>query len=336
MAQFGGKNYSREELLERVGRMSQLGEVTRFQFSEGKAKGLEGISFRTGSGLDFTVLPGRGMDLGLATYKGLPLSWISPVGYAGSEHYEAAGLGWLRTFGGGLLATCGLTWAGDPCVDQGEELGLHGRVAHIPAENVSTGTRWQGDDYYLYASGEMREASCFGPNVLLRRTIAAKLGEAKIIIEDEVENQGFETVPHMLVYHINLGFPLISENSKLILPAHTTRPRDPVAEANPDYLAFQKPSGDYEARVYYHQVDTTLEKATVTIEGEELSLDLTYSPKALPRLLQWKLFGQGSYVMGIEPANCYVDGRDKERAGGNLIYLEPGEKKSYQLEFALR
>ncbi len=336
MVQFAGTNFSREEISQRVGSISQVGEVTRFEYSEGKAKGLEGILFRTGSGLDFTVLPSRGMDLGLATYRGLPLCWVSPVGLAGPDYYEPQGLGWLRTFGGGLLATCGLTYLGDPCQDQGEELGLHGRISHTPAGNVCSWTQWRGDDYYLHASGQMREASCFGPNVVLTRTITAKLGEAKIWLVDEVENQGFEEVPHMILYHINLGYPLVSEDSKLTLPPHTTKPRDPVAEANPDYLSFGPPSAGYEPRVYYHQLDPSQEKVTINLAGGGLNFNLSYSPQQLPRLAQWKLFGQGSYVMGIEPANCYVDGRDKERAAGTLAFLKPGEKKRYELEFSLR
>jgi hypothetical protein len=335
MVQFAGRNFSKEELIGRVGNMAQLGEVTRFQFNEGRAKGLDGIMFRTGSGLDFTVLPGRGMDIGLATYRGLPLCWLSPAAYASSEHFEPRGLGWLNSFAGGLFTTCGLTYLGDPCRDQGEELGLHGRIANTPAHNVCTWTQWQGDDYYLHASGQVREASAFGPNLLLTRKITTKLGEAKIIIVDEVENQGFEEVPHMILYHINLGYPLVSEDSKLTLPPHSTKPRDPVAAANPDYLSFVKPTDGYEPRVYYHQLEATDEKATISLTGGGLNFALTYSPKQLPVLAQWLRLEKGSYVMGIEPANCHVDGRDKEREAGTLSYLKPGEKRLYELEFAL-
>jgi len=36
---------------------------------------------RTGSGLTFSVLLDRGMDIGPAAYKGLPLAWVSPTGW---------------------------------------------------------------------------------------------------------------------------------------------------------------------------------------------------------------------------------------------------------------
>ncbi|HQD40641.1 MAG TPA: aldose 1-epimerase family protein [Bacillota bacterium] len=335
MAQFAGKNFTRKELSERVGSISQIDEVTRFAYQEGRAKGLEGISFRTGSGLDFVVLPGRGMDLGIASFRGLPLCWLSPAAYSGPEYFEPQGDGWLRSFAGGLLTTCGLTYLGDPCQDEGEELGLHGRIANTPAQHVCTWTRWEGDDYYLHASGQVREASAFGPNVVMTRTITAKLGEAKIFLRDEVENQGFEKVPHMILYHINLGYPLVCEDSELKLPPHTTIPKDPVAEANPDYASFAAPTYGYQPRVYYHMLKNTEEKATITLTGSGLKLDLTYHPGQLPNLVHWKRFEQGSYVLGLEPANCRVDGRAEERARGTLSYLKPGEKRCYELEFAV-
>ena len=76
-------------------------------------------------------------------------------------------------------------------------------------------------------------------------------------------------------------------------------------------------------------------EATITLTGSGLKLDLTYHPGQLPNLVHWKRFEQGSYVLGLEPANCRVDGRAEERARGTLSYLKPGEKRCYELEFAV-
>ena len=62
------------------------------------------------SGLAFTLLPDRAMDIWTATYKGLPLTWVSQ----GSPHAPDFGSAWLRQFNGGLLTTCGLNHAGQP------------------------------------------------------------------------------------------------------------------------------------------------------------------------------------------------------------------------------
>jgi hypothetical protein len=53
--------------------------------------------------------------------------------------------------------------------------------------------------------------------------------------------------------------------------------------------------------------------------------------KNLPRLIQWKMPGAGVHVLGIEPANCLVDGRAYERGQGTLAFLAPGEQRTYEL-----
>ena len=55
----------------------------------------------------------------------------------------------------------------------------------------------------------------------------------------------------------------------------------------------------------------------------------------LPYLVQWKMMGQGAYVVGLEPGNCGVLGRAHDRAQGVLRYLEPGESVSTHLEIGV-
>jgi hypothetical protein len=42
--------------------------------------------------------------------------------------------------------------------------------------------------------------------------------------------------------------------------------------------------------------------------------------------------GQTHFVLGLEPANCKVDGRKAERDSGTLCFLKPGEEKQFGLE----
>ena len=114
MAQLFGQSWTRQALLERVGDVSQLGGARLVTLEEGPESGVSVAELRTGSGLSFDVLPGRGMDIGFAEYKGMPLCWRSSTGEIAAAHYEPQGEGWLRGFSGGLMATCGLTTAGWP------------------------------------------------------------------------------------------------------------------------------------------------------------------------------------------------------------------------------
>src|SRR5688572_3845889 len=121
-----GRSWTRAELLARVGDVSQLGGARPLRFEDGPEDGVQAAELRTGSGLALTVLPGRGMDIGFAEFNGAPLCWRSATGEVHAAHYNPRGEEWLRGFYGGLLVTCGLTTAGWPSVDEGEDLPLHG------------------------------------------------------------------------------------------------------------------------------------------------------------------------------------------------------------------
>jgi len=180
------KPLTRRELRRWVGRVEQVAGITPLVFDDGPARGVRVLRFRTGGGLAFDILPDRGMDLGAAEYAGKPLAWLSPTGVVGPSFYEPEG--WLQSFGGGLLVTCGLRNVGPPGEREGETFGLHGRASNTPASDVWSEERWDQEGCALRAGGEIRESRVFGPNLVLRRTVSARLGEPGVRIEDEVEN----------------------------------------------------------------------------------------------------------------------------------------------------
>ena len=124
--------------------MSQLAGVQAFELMDGSERGVRAVTLYNAAGLEMTVLPDRGMSVTRLSYRGVPLPLISPVGAAHPAYAEPVGLGWLRNWPAGFLTPCGLTQVGSPCLDGDEELGLHGRVASIPARQVAWGAEWQG------------------------------------------------------------------------------------------------------------------------------------------------------------------------------------------------
>ena len=66
-----------------------------------------------------------------------------------------------------------------------------------------------------------------------------------------------------------------------------------------------------------------------------LGLTLRFRLAELPHLVEWKMMQQGMYVLGLEPANCWVEGRSADRASGVLRFLEPGEKVEFRLEMGV-
>jgi hypothetical protein len=319
-----------------VGHLDQIAGIRAVEATDGLARGNRMFQVWTGSGLRFEVVAERALDIAACHYKGIPLAWLSPVGSAHPAFYEPEGLGWLRSFGGGLLTTCGLDQFGPPNQEGGESLGLHGRISNLPARAAGYTTAWQGDDYVLEITGEVRQARVFGENLLLRRRIATALGSNKIRIDDTVVNEGFTAWPHMLLYHINLGFPLIGPHTRLQVDS-IVEPRDADAEVGLDHWSeFQTPIAGYREQVFRHQLTSVANgEARVNIENPNLGLglQLRYDHHALPYLFEWKMMGQGTYVLGVEPVNCGVlHGRSAAREQGDLPYLQPGEQKHYWLE----
>jgi len=322
-----------------VGDMDQIAGCKLHELADGNEKGVSAADVWTGSGFQFTVLFDRGMDISAASYQGKSLCWRSTTGDVSPAFYEPEGLGWLRGFYGGLAVTCGLTYAGAPTEDEGEALGLHGRIANIPAREVSTKARWQGNNYVITLEGKMRETVVFGPNVTLTRRITARLGESRLAIRDVVENEGFETQPLQILYHCNFGYPVVSPTSELVSTTTRAIPRDEEAEDGKEsYGKFHDPTPGYNEKCYYHNLRTDAKGAILMgivnrdLGGDQFGAYIKYDKNQLPRFNQWKMMGEQTYVVGLEPANCRVEGRAKDRADGVLEFIKPGERRQFDIE----
>lgn len=353
--QLYGKEWNDRELRARVGRMEQVAGVRRYRLVEGPEEGVEQIEVRTGAGLRYLVSPHRGLDIGLVEFCGVPLSWLSPNGDVHPAYFQPGGMDWLRTAAGGMLMTCGMTQVGSPCEDDGESLGIHGRVHHTAASEVEARTNWIDDNHCkLVVGGVVRQTRMFGEVLTLQRRVESIIGnnDNSIVIRDTVRNEGFKRTPLMMLYHFNFGFPFLSEDTTFSFPSGKVTPRPPDATIE-GYDRWQSPDAGYRERVYYHSDlsanhDERLKRkmAEVVVSNPSFRLPdgsarptkvaLRWSTDTLPNLVQWKMAGAGMHVMGIEPANCWVEGRKFERERGTLKFIEPGEELSFVLDFQIR
>jgi hypothetical protein len=339
-----GKALAPQQLHQRVGSLQQVAGIEPFVFEEGVAHGVRAFRFRTGGGLSLDVLCDRGMDLGAAEYRGVPLAWLSPTGVVAPQFRELQGEGWLRSFGGGLLVTCGLQNVGESSMRNGEELGLHGRISNTPATVLAREVRWDGENCLLQARAEVRESKVFGADLVLRRTVSARVGEACVWIEDTVRNEGYAPEPLMLLYHINLGWPLLDETARLVGPGHPGEPPEPRdAEAQKGlkhWDSFATPTPGFRERVFYHRPRADAQGwAEARLENPSLeggiALSVRFRPEQLPQFVQWTMAGEGTYVVGLEPATCRVGGYAREEEAGRVIHLAPGDSRRYQLQIEI-
>ena len=338
-----GRQWSREELLARVGRLEQLAGIRLVEGGDGAERGVRMLRCWSGAGFDFEVLVDRGFDIGGAWINGRPLAWSSPVGLVGPWYCEPAGIGWFRGFPGGLVSTCGLDHtllggADDTTVFNyphrvTETYGLHGRYTGLPARLAGYGVSWDGDDGVLWAEGEVLQAALFGEQLLLRRRIEADLGGVSLRITDTVTNIGPTPCPHMMLYHCNIGFPVVDAGSELVYPSG---PGSCVSAASsPDYLELTGPSADFVEECYEHDMRAGpdgLVGAAVVNRAIGLGVFQRYDRSALPRHITWRQLGTVAYVVAMEPSTNRDAGRFDARQRGELAHLAPGEARRYRLE----
>ena len=345
MPRLFGRDWSRDELLDRIGEPSQLAGARCADTLRSPESGAGALEMWNSSGLRLTLLPGRCLDIADARFRGMPLCFHAAPGVVGPAFHEPQGEGWLRGWCGGLLTTCGLTFVGHPERDpeeEDEDLGLHGRISFAPARDLAMDAGWEGDDYVVRVRGRMHEAAVFGVNLELRREFRMTLGEPCLRLHDRVVNRSRTlTSPLMVVYHTNPGFPLLDEGTRLLLDSRRSIEWLEDREVGPeDYARARAPSAENHDDVFVHDPRPDAGgMVNVALVNERLAggLGLYWRfPKAeIPILNQWQHFEAGTYVTGIEPGNCSVLGRARNRAAGTLEHLPPGEARDLHLEMGV-
>jgi hypothetical protein len=342
-----GTSWTRAELLRRVGRLDQVAGVRQVELADGLGRGVRLLEFRTGSGLSFDVVVDRAFDIGRAEFRGQALNWTSNAGVVGPWFYEAFDWGWFRAWGGGLLVTCGLDHTMSPATDTAAmyrqehmfttvDYGLHGRVGGIPARLVGYGERWDGDDCVLWAEGEVLQSAVFGEQLLLRRRIEARVGLSEITVHDVVENVGHQRTPTMLLYHCNLGFPLVDAGSELIIPtvAVTT---DPWATID-GYSDLTAPQPDFTEACFYHVVGAEPDGSVpVALVNRRLGMGFiqVFDRAQLPEFMVWRQMGEGTYAVALEPGTNRAVARADLRASKEIAELGPGEQRVSDLRLGV-
>jgi len=326
-----------KSILNYLGDIHQIGGLKRYAFLDGKARGVEAIDFDNGSGLTFTVLADRCLDIECLKFAGMPIAFLSRTGVVAPEFYNDRGFEFLRSFRAGFLTTCGLSQVGNPCTFEGEPVSLHGLIANTPAESYNTSQKWEDGRFVMKVSGAVRQAKHQGENLVLERTISCIMGENSFHIEDIITNEGERPYPFMILYHFNLGYPMINPNADIVIPVKTTEGLDENTNPETDcYKEIPEPAADAESNVFLHKL-----YANEKNQGEFLIIDnkenpatavnITFPMDELHTLAHWKLPRAKDYVMGFEPCNNNLKGIAYEKENGTLRYLEPDESVSVSI-----
>ena len=328
--------------INKISNPAQIGGIETSVLDNGAAKGTRIAWINTGTGLRYKIVLDRAMDIMDAFFNQHSLSWLSHVGITYPQPFSNRGIEWLKTFGGGLLTTCGLSHIGGPETDSYGERGLHGDISNTPAEIESI---LQPDPatgkLEMSITGKMKQAQVLLSNLELRRTISGKIGESFIHIHDEVTNRGNVPAPHMLLYHCNFGWPLIDEGTDILWngkwhPRFNDGRHKIFVEGNnfrkcPAPLDSHSGTGEEVALIDIDADPSGQCICGLLNQSLSLAVALRFSKKQLPWLINWQHWGKGEYVTGLEPSTNTLDGQAKAREKKELILLEPGETRTYDL-----
>lgn len=328
----------KRDLLRKTGSFQQLAYARTVTYTEGRAPSTRGVEIVNGP-LRFTALADKCLDVAELSYRGVNFSFLSKPGLQGRNHYDTHGDEALRSIMGGLFFTAGLENICAPCTLEGKDYPMHGRIRTTPAEHLCSDARWEGDRYVLEVSGEMREAELFGENLVLRRSLKTVYGEKTITLTDEIENQSFRAEPLMLLYHINIGYPLLDEGTRLYLPTRSVTPREELSAPHAArWNVMDAPKDNEPEYVFIHDPiadETGTVRACVVNEKLGLGMMIAYQTANLPYFMEWKSTASGDYVLGLEPANSCVYGRPWHEERGDLHSISPFAAERNELVFSV-
>lgn len=274
----------------KISNVQQVASVRRYALTSGKEKGLEVIDCDNGK-LRFLLNVSKGLDVMQLYHKGQNMSFISKNGFTAREH------SFLNRFEGGMVYTCGLDNVGGR---EGYE--LHGTYHNIPAEVVCA----RCDEDGIVVEALIRDTALFGQNLVMRRRITSAVGGDSLKIEDTLTNLGHKNAEYCLLYHTNLGYPMLDEGVRVELDANECRPRTPwSAKCMDTRLCVEQPADDGEETCYFFDMN----KPQVRVVNERIGkvFSLSYSQDTLPCFVEWKSMVSGDYALGLEPCTTELD-----------------------------
>ncbi len=296
----------------KISHLTQAVSLRRYTLTEGEGKGLDVIDCCNGQ-LRFLVNVTKACDIMQVYHKGENVSFISKNGFSARE------VPFSKRFEGGMLYTCGLDNVGGR-----EGFEVHGGFHNTPAEVISAVCDEQG----ISIEARVACTELFGCNFVMKRKIACALNSESIVIEDTLYNAGYVAENYCLLYHVNIGYPLLDEGGRIVADVGACEPRTPWAAANAGKaFCIEDPTPGAEETCYY----LTLNKPEITYLNAKTgkSLTLRYAGKSLTRFLEWKSMACGDYALGLEPCTTALDD------GFEYQVLGPQETETFRLELTI-
>ena len=296
----------------RISNFDQVASLRRYTLTEGKGVGLDVIDCDNGK-LRFLLNVTKGLDVMQLYHKGENVSFLSKNAFSARE------TDFLSRFEGGMLYTCGLDSVGGR-----EGYPLHGTYHNMTAEVTRTECNEDG----ITVEAIIRSTALFGRNLVMYRRVSTAVGGDTFSIEDRLVNRGFGDENYCLLYHVNVGYPMLDDGATIEADVLENTARSSWSEQHKaTFLQMESPVPCKEETCYFLKLAEP--KVSLTNKKNGKRFTLAYSGDTLPAFIEWKSMASADYALGLEPATTYLD--DK------FVYktLAPEEEVSFALRFTV-
>lgn len=276
----------------RISNFQQVASIRRYTLTEGRGKGLDVLDCDNGK-IRFLLNVSKACDIMQLYHEGQNMSFVSKNGFTKRE------IPFLRRFEGGMLYTCGLDSVGGR---EGYE--LHGTLHNIPAEII----RAECNESGIVVETIIRDTALFGQNLVMKRRVFTEIASDSVSVEDTLFNEGYKAEEYCLLYHINVGYPMLDNGAKVVADVESYTPRTAWAKQNETAMyAMNDAVPNQEETCYFLK----LSKPEIALVNEKIGKKFTvsYSGDTLTHFVEWKSMASGDYALGLEPCTTDLDDR---------------------------
>ena len=345
-----GREGDRETFRKLTGHPQQLVGCELFESLDGEMRSQRVMRIRNGE-IELEILLDRGFDIGRLLFRGVPMQWVSPAGFRHPHSLtphaaEPEGWGWLRSWPGGFLTTAGYDHVGAPALKPNRHLhpGItgewrypHGFASFSPSSTEQISVDWEAG--IIFVQGQVRQAAPYAEALVLTRRIEMNIGEPSFRIHDSVRNEGFIEEPIQLLYHFNLGWPLLAPGSRVTSSCPELLASSEAA-AGVQYQVMPEPTPLDVERVWDWHALPGPQWAQLENEnfagGGSMKLRVSWDGSQLPHFVQWRNATEGMYVQGLEPSTTGIKGHSQDNShAGPAPMIAPGQSRDFSLVISM-
>jgi len=348
--QLFGTSGNRETFRKLMGHPQQVIGCEVFEALDGEMRSQRILRVRNGE-LELEILLDRGFDIGRVLYRGVPTQWVSPAGFRHPHTYipgamEPNGWGWLRSWQGGFLTTVGFDHVGAPVLSPnrhlhpgvtGEWRYTHGFASFSPSVTELVSVDWELG--VIAVQAQVRQAAAFAEHLVLTRRIEMNIGEPTFHIYDSVRNDGYVEEPIQVMYHFNLGWPLLAPGTQVM--SSCTELLGSTDSARKDQHQIMPPPTPKDLeRVWDWNALPGKQWAELKNENfagrGPMKLRISWDGSQLPHFVQWRNACEAMYVQGLEPSTTGINGHSADNShAGSAPFIEPGKSREFSLTISM-